>query len=325
MKRPRTVPYLRWAAALVLAALTACSEAAGPSDEPITELPRELSVAERSVIAASNRFGMELVRRVAVSDERANVVLSPLSASMALGMTLNGADSTTFDAMRSTLGFDSLSQEQINASYRDLIDLLTGLDPRVRFDIANAIWANEDVPFHDAFFEAVAASFDAAAESHDFADPATVQRINDWVSEHTGGLIDTLVEQLDPALVMLLVNAIYLDAEWTLQFDPDDTRPADFTREDASAVTIELMSLDYPTVGFTATEEYSAVELPYGGEAFSMVVMLPSQGTTVRDLLDGLDAEAWAELTASLGEVELGRVALPKFTLTYDTWLNDAL
>ena len=309
-------------AALVLAA---CSDAVAPGGAQINELPRPLTTNEQAVIAASNVFGLDLAASVAAADPRPNVVLSPLSASMALGMTLNGADGATFDAMRGTLGFGLLTQAEINSAYRDLIDLLTDLDPTVRFEIANAIWADQGVPFHQSFFDAVAAAFDASAESRDFGDPATLAAINAWVEDHTDGLIDTILEQLDPALVMLLVNAIYFDGAWTTQFDPQDTRTQSFTREDASVVDVDMMSLSNVEVPSGGGASYAAVELPYGGQAFSMVVVLPDASTGARDFLSTLDASAWDALIAGLVPRELDVLSMPKFTLTYDAYLNDAL
>jgi serpin B len=306
--------------------LGGCSDAAGPGQggEPITELPRDLSVSERAVIEGSNAFGVELFARVVAEDPRPNLVLSPLSASMALGMTLNGADGSTFDAMSSTLGFGGLTQEEINASYRDLIDLLTGLDPEVQFEIANAIWANEDYPFHQAFFDAVSAAFDASAESRDFGDPATLTDINAWVDESTEGLIDSILDSLDPDLVMLLVNAIYFDGAWTTQFDPDDTRSQSFTRPDDSTVEVDMMTMSGVELPLGGGPGYLAVELPYGGEAFSMIVVVPL-GTTARDFAAGLDRDTWDDLVGGLAPQELDALAIPKFTLTYDAFLNDAL
>lgn len=331
----RTAPAFgrrtRAARALVLGgsaalALTACSQATGPgAGEPITELPRELSVGERAVIDASNVFGLELFGAVVAEDVRPNIVLSPLSATMALGMTLNGADGTTFDDMRSTLAFGGLTQEEINGSYRDLIDLLTDLDPRVRFEIANAIWAREGVPFHDAFFQAVRAAFDARVEARDFDDPATVDVINDWVSESTDGLIPSIVESLGPDLVMLLINAIYFDGAWTLQFDPDDTRPQPFTRPDGSTVDVEMMTLRDVRLPMGGGADYTAVELPYGGEAFSMVVLVPTHGKTARELVAGLSAGGWTGVVDGLSPGSLGALGLPKLELGYDVLLNDAL
>jgi serpin B len=313
------------AAACAAAGLTGCSDVAAPDQGPITELPRELTLTERAVIEGSNDFGFALLGRVVSEEERPNVVLSPLSASMALAMTLNGADGATFDAMRSTLGFAGLTREEINASYRDLIDMLTGLDPEVQFDIANAIWANEDIPFQDAFFQAVAAAFDASAESRDFSDPATLAAINDWVEQSTGGLIDSIVDQLDPALVMLLVNAIYFDGAWTRQFDPLETRRQLFTRPDGSTVEVDMMTMGDAEVPLGGGGGYTAVELPYGGEAFSMVVVVPQGTSSARDLAASLDTPAWDALIASLAPRELAELGLPKFTLTFDAYLNDAL
>ena len=310
-----------WAPIVSLAA-AACSDTSGPAVDPITELPRALTTSEQALISASNVFGFDLVARVVAADSRPNIVLSPLSASMALGMTLNGAEGGTFDAMRGSLGFGSLTQEEINASYRSLIDLLQDLDPTVRFEIANAIWAREGVPFHQSFFDAVAAAFDASAESRDFSDPATLAAINAWVEDHTDGLIDTIVEELDPALVMLLVNAIYFDGAWSTQFDPADTRTDSFTREDGSTVSVDMMSLSDVEARLGYAPGYTAAELPYGGGAFSMVLVLPDDA---RDWLASVDASAWDALVAGLTTQELDLLSLPKFTLTYDGYLNDAL
>jgi len=295
------------------------------SPEPIDALPRALTASESEVIGASSAFGLELAARVAAADMRENVVISPLGASMALGMALNGANGTTFDGMRAALGFGSLTQEQINGAYRDSIDLLAGLDPTVRFELANAVWTDEGAPFHDAFFRAVTAAFDARAEERDFGDPATVTAINAWVEEHTNGMIDRIVDSLDPALVMLLVNAIYFEGAWSTQFDPADTRRRPFTREDGSTADVDMMSLDGVDVRRAQGSTYAAVELPYGGEAFAMVIVLPSPGMSARDWLAALDAETWAALTGALVDAKLDLLSIPKFTLTYDVYLNDAL
>ncbi len=244
--------------ALVLAA---CTDSLGPAPELITELPRALTVAEQRVIGGVNSFGLDLIREVVARDGRANIVLSPLSASMALGMTLNGADGETFSRMRATLGFADLSQEEINDSYHGLIELLTELDPEVRFDIANSLWANEDVPFHAAFLEAVKQAFEARSESRDFRDPATLAEINAWVEQSTNGLIDRILDELDPELALLLINAISFDGAWTTRFDPGETSLQGFTRADGSTVQVDMMSIrdvEFP-LGFGS--DYTAVEL----------------------------------------------------------------
>lgn len=328
MFRPYVVAIIGCAAAFV----AGCSDSSRPTSSTPereaarrAELPRTLSATERTVITASNRFGLDLAARVAAADRRANVILSPLSASMALGMALNGADGATFDAIRSALGFDALSQEQINGSYRDLIDLLTGLDPQVRFEIANAVWANERVPIRSTFRDAVAHAFNARAEARDFSDPETLAAINEWVEQSTRGHIERIVDSLDPVLAALLVNAIYFDAAWTMQFDPNDTRRQMFTREDGSVVSIDMMSMQNVEVRRAGGTSYSAIELPYGGEAFSMVIVLPNDGIAARDLLAELDSNEWAALTGAFRSSKVDLLSMPKLKLTYDTYLNDPL
>lgn len=304
-------------------ALVACGDPTGPGAEPITELPRALTVQEQAVIRQGNAFGLELVREMVRRDERPNVVLSPLSASMALGMTLNGAAGTTFDAMRSTLGFGALGQEEINEAYRTLMELLTDLDPQVRFDIANSVWTNRDVPFHDAFTQAVRAAFDARVESRDFADPATLSAINGWVSDSTEGLIERILDGLDPEMAAILINAIYFDGAWTTQFDPDDTRPHDFRPADGSTVRVDMMNLDAVKVPMGGGPDYQAVELPYGGGAFGMVVVVPSGDA--RAFAADLDEARWESILGGLQVREADQISIPRLTIAFDGYLNEPL
>ncbi|HZD04753.1 MAG TPA: serpin family protein, partial [Longimicrobiales bacterium] len=305
--------------------LAACGDGTGPEVPKITQLPRPLTASEEQVIASANAFGVDLMAEVLARDDRPNVILSPLSASVALGMTLNGAAGSTFDDMRTALRFGSLSQGEINAAYRGLVDLLLGLDPSVELSIANATFANEGWPFHPSFFDSVSTYFDATAESRDFADPATVQAINAWAKEHTEGRIEKILDQLDPDMVMILLDAIWFDGRWTTQFDPEDTRPASFRRADDSQVTVEMMHLGDVELPFGGASGLAAVELPYGGEAWSMLVAVPWGSEPVRDVVAGMDQGDWNALVSSLQVQDVDDVALPKFELSYDVFLNDPL
>ena len=97
---------------LTLTALT-CSDPSGPGDT-ITSLPRPLSDAEQKLISGSNAFAFDLLRQINKGQRDANVFVSPLSASMALGMTANGAAGTTYDAMHSALRLGDASRQEVN-------------------------------------------------------------------------------------------------------------------------------------------------------------------------------------------------------------------
>jgi serpin B len=289
---------------------------------PIEQLPRPLTAAEQQVIARANGFGFELLSQVRAREDGPNVFLSPLSASMALGMTMNGAAGQTWDEMSATLGFDGLTEDEINRAYRDLLDLLNGLDPRVDFRIGNAIWANANYTFVPAFFDRVSTWFDAEARSAPFT-PATLAEINGWVGDATNGRIEKILDRLDRSLIMLLLNAIYFKGDWTMQFDPADTRTEAFTRADGSQVDVPMMSLD-DEFAFTATSDHAAVELPYGGQAYSMLVVVPQPGRTLDDVAADLDPATWTALTGSLQKTRV-HVGLPRFEIRYEELLNEPL
>jgi serpin B len=307
--------------------LAACSSPAGPQEvQRIESLPRPLTDAEIALADAGEAFAFDFLREVVrEEDPAANVFVSPLSASMALGMALAGAEAGTFEAMRNALRLSGLEREGIGVSYRSLIDLLSGLDPTVRLEIGNSVWHREGFILEDAYVSEVERDFLARVAGLDFADPGAADVINAWVSEATEGLIDGIVDPpIDPLTVAFLINAIYFEGAWTLQFDPDRTVSGDFRRSDGSTVSVPFMSMSDEAFPYAETPGYQAIELPYGGEAFAMTVVLPSEAIGIEAFVESLDAEAWAEIIAGLRPTEL-LVALPKFTLEYEKNLNDVL
>ncbi len=320
-----TVPL----AILAATALLSCGDPSGPDNRPalITELPRELSVGEEAVIGGSNAFALDLLRAVwaARPSDSPNVFLSPLSASMALGMTMNGADGATWTQMRDMLGFGGFEEPEINAAYHDLIALLLDLDPAVTFGLGNSIWARQGVPFQDAFYDRVTEAFGAELQERDFSDPATLAAINDWVDDVTNGRITELLDDIPGEMIMYLINAIYFQGDWRQKFDPDRTSPEPFHRPDGSTVTVPLMSMDGDIRSFW-TETAMGVELPYGGDAFAALAVLPAYDRTIDQLVAGLDSATWAEWVAGLeGSGSEGTVRLPRFDLEYERILNDDL
>ena len=315
---------LAMAGALLLLAPAGFDLLTGPPDsvEEITELPRALSAAEVEVIEASNRFAFGLLGQVNQPGD--NLFLSPLSASMALGMTMNGAAGETWNQMRDVLGFGSLAEEEINASYASLTELLVGLDPTVETAIGNSVWTRQGFPVHVSFLDAVRETFGAEVAELDFASPSASARINEWVRAATNGRIEDIVPADIPgAIVMYLINAIYFKGSWTFPFDRSDTRTEPFHLDDGTTRTVPLMTLrrEFP---YQENSRFQAVDLPYGGRAFSMTVLVPAPGVSVDDLAASLDAAQWEAIADGFRETDL-QLFLPRFRLAYERTLNDDL
>lgn len=304
-------------AAACLLAIGCGEPATGPSRLPpplLTALPRALTPAEAGISTAANAFAFELLRQAVREDPSATVFLSPLSASMALGMTMNGAANGTFDAMRSTLGFEGLAEAEINAGYQGLIRLLAELDPTTTMALANSIWAQTGAPFLPAFLTAGRTWFDAEVRNVAFEDPATLAAINNWVREKTAGRIPKLLESLDQDVVMTLLNAIFFKGAWREPFRPADTRPETFHGA-GGPQTVPLMHRS-GVIGYRETAEFQAAELLYGNGAFAMTVVLPREGRTVAALVEGLGPTAWQQLTGGFAERPID-FALPRFRLDH--------
>ena len=309
---------------LLLAAAGCGGPVTGPSDrvDVITRLPRDLSSAEVEIIEANNRFAFSLLAQANLPD--GNLFLSPLSASVALGMTMNGAEGETWSQMRNVLGLENLAEEEINASYQSLLELLVGLDSAVQTGFGNSVWTRQGFPVHSDFLDAVRETFHAEVAELDFATPSASERINEWVKAATQGRIEDIVPPRIPeTIVMYLINAIYFKGSWTLRFDPSDTRAQPFYLDDGSTRTVPLMSLrrDLP---YQENNRFQAVDLPYGGRAFSMTVLLPRQGVSVDDLAASLDAVGWEDIAESFYDTDL-QLFLPRFRMAFERTLNDDL
>jgi len=300
----------------------ACSDPAAPPVQAITELPRALTAGESKVIAASNDFAFDLFRTGNRAQHNSNVFISPLSASMALGMTANGAAGTTYDEMRAALRLGSATREEVNAGYKSLIELLTALDRTTTFQIANSIWYKQNYPFHASFLDESKTYFDARVEALDFASPSAVTTINSWVSEQTNDRIPQILEVIRKDEVMFLINAIYFKGTWQKQFDKAKTQPAQFRAADGTTESVSMM-WRAEGVDHVATSEYSAVDLPYGNTAFTMTVVMPNN-TDIDTFAESLDQSKWNALVSGLKTSSL-EVYLPKFRIEWERLLNDDL
>jgi len=313
---------------IVIGALVGCDTLLGPGDDSppaqITELPRALSAGELQLLQASNKFGLELLGTILDDVPDETHFISPLSAHLALGMTMNGADGATFDAMRQTLRFADLSEKEINASYETLIELLDELDPAVSFQLANSIWYREGLTPREGFVSRVQDHFGATVRGLDFGDPGARGVINDWVAKATNDRIDEIAPDPMPGnAVAFLLNAIHFEADWTRQFDPDDTHDAPFHLQDGSTETVRMMG-QRESFPFRHGESYLAVELPYGGQAYAMTIVVPRGDHTLREVVAHLAESGWEELVTGLSEVDL-QVLLPRFELEWERKLNGDL
>ena len=280
-------------------------------EPPIVGPPMKVELKKAEKVTRDNAFTFDLLRAVRKHADGANVFISPLSVSMALNMTLNGAAGATADEMRTALREAGYSTADINAYSRELREALMKVDPSTQIGIANSIWYRQGATIKAPFIEANRTYYDAEVEALDFTSPTAVSTINGWCARKTNNRIKKILEEIPGNAFMYLINAVYFKGTWTTRFEKKHTFSTDFHRADGSTQKVEMMNLK-DTFRCASSDVCDYLEMDYGNHAFSMVVMLPKDGKTTRDVIAAMDGKKWAEAMQSLTMKEI-HVFLPRF------------
>lgn len=299
------------------------SSGADPGPAPRIDVVADLAPADAGTVGASvNQFGFDLLGQLTDGDD--NTVTSPVSVASMLAMVLAGAGGETAEAMAGTLHL----QDSRDVRVGQLLQQLSDTDD-VTLSAANALWAQQGVPFEDDYLSFVRDSFGATVDEADLGAQDTADDIDAWVREHTEDRIEGIASDLglpDPQAALVLVNAVYFLGTWTTQFDPAETQTQPFTLADGSSADVPLMYQREQTLPVARRDGYSMLRLPYGQDGrFAMEILLPDTGSGLPRLLSSLDAAEWSEAVAALAPQELQTVVVPKFELEWDADLGAAL
>ncbi|MBA7584325.1 hypothetical protein ES708_26278 [subsurface metagenome] len=253
-----------------------------------------------------------------------NVMISPLSISLALAMTYNGADGDTKEAMEKTLELSGFTIDEINENYKILIDALSSVDPKVLMSIANSIWHEQNFGVEQDFINVNQNYFYAEVSPLDFNDPDAVTTINNWVADKTNDKITEIIDNIPAEAVMYLINAIYFKGIWKYEFDESDTKEKPFYLSDGTTKDVPMM-IQEASFNYLSNDILQAVEMPYGAGNYSMIILLPQYNKTPDDIIDQLSNENWNMWLSEFYEAEKVQIHLPKFKFEYKNLLNDEL
>jgi serpin B len=290
----------------------------------VAQVELELTTQQAEKASQNNAFTFDLLTE-ALSDlsDQENAMLSPLSVTMALSMTANGAEGATQSTIYKTLRSAGYEPSFLNEYYKKLITSLPALDPKVKLDIANSIWYKEGFQVVPAFLETNENFYQATARALNFNDPAATKIINDWVNEKTKGKIPTIVDKIDQDMRMYLINAIYFKGAWSKPFKKDRTQNMEFHSPSGSVQTPFMQNEGVYSV--FENVDFKAVEIPYGDTTYSMYAFLPANEISPKTLLNKLSENGkWDEYQREFNSRQT-RLSLPKFKFSYENSLIDEL
>lgn len=268
--------------------------------------------------AAIGALGAELLRAVRTPGE--NTLLSPLSITLALSMTANGAAGDTLAELEALLGAEV---DVLNENAGSLLDDYLALEGSTESAIANSLWMDDSLAAGEVFLNRCTAFYRAEVYQADLPTEETKDAVNDWIGQVTRGMIPRMLAQPpreDAAL--LLVNALYMKNTWAEEFDASDTRPRVFTAAGGTETEIDFLFDGVRTERYFRTENAAGAVLPYDDGRLAFVAVLPDGGLDA--WLEGLDGETFPALLGAAEETETA-LYLPRFQAEWGGGLTDAL
>lgn len=289
------------------------------------------------VVEASWRAGFAAL---GAGDDAAGTVVSPASLVVALSMLAEGASGESAAALDAALGASGDART-------DAVNALSATLARYEGDpaavgakvlpeipvvhLANQVVVDDQQDAQPDYLDRLRAGYGAGVLVTDLAGEDGKRALDAWVRDNTGGLIKESAITPNPALVLVLQNAVALAARWSTSFDPNVTQPADFTRADGTATSVDMMHLATP-FAYVEQDGWRAVRLPYvqvddGNPQLYADVVLPPEGSDSAADPAVADPATVAALSAALDEQTPVDVllALPKLDLTTSLDLLPAL
>ena len=267
--------------------------------------------------AAAADFGVRLFKTS--MEEGKNTLISPLSVLYALSMTANGADGETLAQMEQVLGMDVDNLNSYMLAYLDLLPETKDY----KMSLANSIWFKDDPNFivEQSFLQTNADYYGAGAYKAAF-DEGTRNDINNWVKEHTDGMIPEIIDEIPDEAIMYLVNALSFDAKWADEYEEHQIREGRFTMEDGTRQDVDMMHSQEDT--YLEDDMATGFIKYYKDRKYAFVAMLPNEGVSVSQYVDSLTGEHLWELLNNPQDVTVF-ASIPKFETDYDIEMSEVL
>ncbi|XP_047962639.1 serpin-ZX [Salvia hispanica] len=264
----------------------------------------------------------------------ANLVFSPLSIHVVLGLIAAGSDGPTrvqllsFLKTKSTEELNSLSSQLVSLVLADASPLGGPL-----LSFANGVWVDRSLTFKPAFKDIVDNSYKAASDHVDFQNQAVevTKQVNAWADKETNGLIKEVLPtgSVDASTRLILANAVYFKGAWNEKFDASETKDHDFFLLNGSSVKAPFMTSKKKQY-VRAFDGFKVLGLPYKqGEdkrKFSMYIFLPEAKDGLPALIEKFSSQSgFIEQHLPHQQVKVGDFLIPKFKIAFDFEASEVL
>lgn len=310
------------ALAMCAAMLTGCAASGGVKNLTDGVNAADVTLPEVTDYTMIGDLGAGLMQ-YAVTQSDENPVLSPLSAYLCLAMLMPGANENTKAEFEKILGAD---WQYVSALAANIASELTGVKGNTRLDIANSIWTDDDKAIiEEEWLRTVKTYFGPEVYTVDLPSDEALKAINKWVNDKTNGMIPKLHDDnYDKDTIMVLLNALYMKADWVHKFEGRDTYDREFAKADGSTVTVPFMNMFEAYESYIKTDGAEGIMLPYDDGRLAFIALKPDDGDA-RKYAAGFTGAKLKEALAAAKADTFVTVNMPKFDTEYSVYLTDAL
>lgn len=293
-----------------------CSDANSDGDNPLTSSPKAGEFNNQN-----NEFGLNLFKQLnGTRRGNENVVLSPVSVSMALGLTYNGTAGETRSRLNRILGWGEMTVPEINEYQKRLIQYYNNHTENISLTIANSIWYNDQLNIYPEFLRNSNEYF--AAYHSSYNSESTPAEINAWASRKTEGNIENIVEDFSPENMLYLMNVTYFKGNWKYEFNEEKTAESYFFKDDGTREKTRMM-WQKADLNYYDGKSFQMVELPYNNESFCMYILLPDSTMNLNNLVKSLEVDKWKRYKSALEKKRNINFGMPKFRCEYNVGMKE--
>ena len=263
-----------------------------------------------NIYLASSSFQTALFKEMNKKHLKKNLIVAPLSAYLVLGFAANGADGKALKEMTSVL--DNADIEEVNNINKEIAISLKDFSS---IEIANAIMYAVETK---RIFPITAMLYEIETE-----ELKSVEQVNNWCKKSTHGKIEKILDSLDSKIVILLLNAIYFDGKFKIEFDKTKEDIFYNSNEKLLGTKVELMTIE-KEFSYFDDKTVQIIELPYDKDDLSAIIILPYENVNINEYIADLTDDKLPRLIKRMSSQKV-YLELPKFKIGFLGYLSEAL
>ena len=256
--------------------------------------------------------------------EEENMIYSPLSLYMALGMSAEITDGNSRQQILDALAQSDI--ETLRSHSKSIWQANYADDGMAKCILATSLWTNSNSDYRQDTVNRLADTFYSSVYSGNPTSDDYNKMMQDWLNVQTDGLLTDYVSdiKMDPEMVLTLASTVNYSGKWIDKFSAENTKQAVF-HAGGGDVQCDFMNNERD-MSYYWGEHFSSISLSLENNGH-MKLILPDEGYSPAELLNDeqvkeLMLSEWNYPNSKYVTVNM---SVPKFDVSSSIDLRDGL